>query len=182
VRDAIQAGPAAAVSDRGSLNTAGFNWESHKRHPWYTHLEHKIPDLQVGLDAGPASSCIPSSSYSVHAALSVDAPVQAISQGHESHSLPFLPGWCIPQWPCGSCCTAVAAMECRVRPACCQCNDHHCLFLLCRCCLQAAGVTHLWLPPPSQSVSPEVRADAVCPSSLHIECPPKMQACKGSSS
>jgi len=42
-----------------------------------------------------------------------------------------------------------------------------------RCCLaQAAGITHIWLPPPSQSVSPEVcpaKPGALCvlPCYLH---------------
>jgi hypothetical protein len=40
---------------------AGFNWESHKRHPWYNTVGHKIPDLQVctlTVRAAPAASLV----------------------------------------------------------------------------------------------------------------------------
>jgi hypothetical protein len=29
---------------------AGFHWESHKTHPWYNIIKHKIPEIQVSKD------------------------------------------------------------------------------------------------------------------------------------
>lgn len=44
---------AAKKSSSKTSSCAGFNWESHKRHPYYNHLADKIPDLQVR--SGPVS-------------------------------------------------------------------------------------------------------------------------------
>jgi hypothetical protein len=110
------------------LLSPGFNWESHKRHPYYHHVADKIPDLQVR-----SGTCVQGGRH---------RGVRASSAEHE---------------------TATASR--------CQTPPSHTLKLLAPSYLQAAGVSHLWLPPPSQSVSPE----GYMPGQLY-----KLDSCYGS--